>query len=149
MELKRKQSARSAVTQSRSKCQKYSLHIFSGLLFSVFSTLAAAALDRVGDLALLDDDGQLISETLNIVNAGDVLVLNPQRLTLCFKGQPSQELESVLDSITAEGVSDTIRQSGAGCAIGHSESARYLDPSNLQTLVCWINSRTPRGDSAV
>jgi len=281
--------------QSGSKFWKYPLQIISGLLLSAFSTLASAALDRVGDFALLDnagtfhqlsryqhrkalvlmaysaecatmdtlldnykniadeyagidfefllidsqdldrpalselgvelpileDDGQLISETLNIVNAGDVLVLNPQRLSLFFKGRPSSGLESTLISIIGEGVSDTIRQSGAGCAIdyplkdmhsesppdyaseiapiiiencadchrqggvgpfaldsyimvlgwspmikevllnkrmpptqvdpyiGHSESARYLDPDDLQTLVHWINNRAPRGDSEV
>ena len=293
MELKRKQSVSSDVIALGSKCRKYLLQISSGLLLSAFSTLAPAALDRVGDFALLDntgtfhqlsryqhrkalvlmaysaqcttmdalldnyksiareyagndfefllidsqdldrpelselgvelpileDDGQLISETLNIANAGDVLVLNPQRLSLFFKGQPSSELESTLVSITGEGVSDTIRQSGSGCAIeypqkelhsgsppdyvseiapiiiencadchrqggvgpfaldsyimvlgwspmikevllnkrmpptqvdpyiGHSESARYLDPNDVQTLVHWINNRAPRGDS--
>jgi hypothetical protein len=178
------------------------------------------ALSELGvELPILEDDGQLISETLNIVNAGDVLVLNPQRLSLFFKGRPSSGLESTLISITGEGVSDTIRQSGAGCAIdypikdmhsesppdyaseiapiiiencadchrqggvgpfaldsyimvlgwspmikevllnkrmpptqvdpyiGHSESARYLDPNDLQTFVHWINNRAPRGDS--
>ena len=163
----------------------------------------------------------MVSETLNIENAGDVLVLNPERLSLFYKGQPSKDLESVLISIAGEGVSDTIRQSGAGCAIdypmkalhsesppdfaseiapiiiencadchrqggvgpfaldsyimvlgwspmikevllnkrmpptqvdpyiGHSESARYLDPNDVQTLVHWINNRAPRGDSEV
>jgi hypothetical protein len=33
--------------------------------------------------------------------------------------------------------------------IGHSESARYLDPNDVQTLVHWINNRAPRGDSEV
>jgi hypothetical protein len=295
VELKCKQSASSDVIPLGSKCRKYSLQIISGLLLIAFSTLAPAALDRVGDFALLDnagtfhqlsryqhrkalvlmaysdecatmdalldsfkgiaveyagndfefllidsqdldrsqlyglgtelpileDDGQLVSEKLNIENAGDVLVLNPERLSLFYKGQPSQELESVLTSITGEGVSDTIRQSGAGCAIdyqmkelhsesppdfaseiapiiiencadchrqggvgpfaldsyimllgwspmikevllnkrmpptqvdpyiGHSESARYLDPTDVQTLVHWINNRAPRGDSEV
>ena len=65
------------------------------------------------ELPILEDDGQLVSETLNIENAGDVLVLNhPERLSLFYKGQSSQELESVLTSITGEGVSDTIRQPG-------------------------------------
>ena len=171
------------------------------------------------ELPILEDDGQLISETLNIVNAGDVLVLNPQRLSLFFKGRPSSELESTLVSIAGEGVSDTILESGSGCAIdyplkemhsesppdyateiapiiiencadchrqggvgpfaldsyimvlgwspmikevllnkrmpptqvdpyiGHSKSARYLDPDDLQTLVHWIGNRAPRGDS--
>jgi len=180
------------------------------------SDLAALAVD----MPILEDDGQLISETLNIEYAGDVLVLNPERLSLFFKGQPSGELETTLDSIAGqEGVNDTVRQATSGCAIdyplkalhsesppdyaseiapiiikncadchrqggvgpfaldsyimvlgwspmikevllnkrmpptqvdpyiGHSESARYLDPDDLQTLVHWINNRAPRGES--
>ncbi|GJM14039.1 MAG: hypothetical protein DHS20C12_24420 [Pseudohongiella sp.] len=177
--------------------------------------LSALALE----LPILEDDGQLISETLNIENAGDVLVLNPERLSLFFKGQPSAELAATLGSIVGEGVSDTIRTESAACAIdypmkemhsespadyaseiapiiiencadchrqggvgpfaldsyimvlgwspmikevllnkrmpptqvdpyiGHSASARYLDPDDLQTLVHWINNRAPRGES--
>lgn len=293
MELKCKQSSSSDVIQPSCKAWKYLSLIISGLLFSGLSALAPAALDRVGDFALLDnagtfhqlsryqhrkalvlmayssecakmrglldsykrisdeyagndfefllidsedldryelsklglelpileDDGQLISETLNIVNAGDVLVLNPQRLSLFFKGQPSSKLESTLVSIAGEGLSDTVQESGSDCAIdyplkkmhsssppdyateiapiiiencadchrqggvgpfaldsyimvlgwspmikevllnkrmpptqvdpyiGHSKSARYLDPDDLQTLVHWISNRAPRGDS--
>ena len=33
--------------------------------------------------------------------------------------------------------------------IGHSKSARYLDPNDLQTLVRWISNRAPRGDSEI
>lgn len=293
MELKRKRSRNRKVFRPASECWNYSLLLCSGFLFSVFSSFATAALDRVGDFALLDsdgtfhqlsryqhrkalvlmaysnecssmnallddyksiadeytgsdfefllidsedldrpelsalgaelpileDDGQLISETLNIENAGDVLVLNPERLSLFYRGQPSQALESTLSAITGEGISDTIRGSASGCAIdyplrdehrespadyaseiapiiiencadchrqggvgpfaldsyimvlgwspmikevllnkrmpptqvdpyiGHSESARYLDPDDLQTLVHWINNRGPRGES--
>lgn len=275
------------------QCWKYSMRLIAGLLLSAASSIAAAALDRVGDFALLDsagtfhqlsryqhrkalvimahsaecaamdsliadykniaqqyssddfefllidsedlgraelqaletglpileDDGQLISETLNIQNAGDVLVLNPERLSLFFQGPPSTELESILSSITGDGVSDTLRQAATGCAIdypvkamhadsppdyaseiapiiiencadchrqggvgpfaldsyimvlgwspmikevllnkrmpptqvdpyiGHSESARYLDPDDVQKLVHWINNRAPRGES--
>ena len=57
MELKRKQSASSNVIPLGSKCRKYLLQIISGLLLSAFSTLAPAALDRVGDFALLDNAG--------------------------------------------------------------------------------------------
>jgi mono/diheme cytochrome c family protein len=173
------------------------------------------------ELPILEDDGQLISETLNITNAGDVLILNPERLSLFYQGQPSAELASTLNAVAAESVSDTIRQPSMGCAIdypakalhaesppdyaseiapiiiencadchrqggvgpfaldsyimvlgwspmikevllnkrmpptqvdpyvGHSESARYLDPQDVQKLVHWINNRGPRGESEV
>ncbi len=176
-----------------------SLRAISGLLLCVFSSTTAAALDRVGDFALLDnsgifhqlsryqhrkalvlmayaeqcsamdsllagyqriaekysgtdfefllidsqdrnrpelnklttglpileDDGQLVSETLNIANAGDVLVLNPQRLSLFFKGQPSPQLDSVLASIVDQRINDTVRLQGVDCPIAYPMSEKH------------------------
>jgi len=178
------------------------------------------------DLPVLEDGGQLISESLGIVQAGDVLVLNPQRLNLFYRGQLSSELGSTLSQILEDGVSDTVefdsaspvdsscaieyaakelheisppdyatdvapiivktctechRQGGVGPFaldsyimllgwspmirevmlnkrmpptqvdpyIGHSESARYLDPIDIQTVVHWIDNGAPRGDGEI
>ena len=60
------------------------------------------------DLPLLEDGGQLVSETLGIVSAGDVLVLNPQRLSLFYKGQLSSALDSTLSQLLADEVTDTV-----------------------------------------
>jgi len=79
------------------------------------------------ELPILEDDGQLISETLDIVGAGDVLVLNPERLSLFFKGQPTQELAAVLASIIDEDVRDTVRQSGVDCEIVYPQKLLHAE----------------------
>lgn len=171
------------------------------------------------DFPILEDDGQLVAESLDIASAGDVLVFNPERLSLFYKGTPSTELETTLAEISSGAISDTIRQGAGDCAIdyplrdmhgdappdyasevapiiiencadchrqggvgpfaldsyimvlgwspmikevllnkrmpptqvdpyiGHSSSARYLNPDDVQTLIHWIDNRAPRGES--
>ncbi|PCJ27066.1 MAG: hypothetical protein COA96_03895 [SAR86 cluster bacterium] len=60
------------------------------------------------ELPVLEDGGQLVSESLGIVNAGDVLVLNPERLSLYYKGQPSVELASTLSGLLQDEIDNTI-----------------------------------------
>lgn len=202
MKSKRSQQSHIAVNKYRSRHLISSTVFIAGLALSTLSTVATAALDRVGDFALLDssgtfhqlsryqhrkalvlmayaqecnsmdalladykeiaaqhggeefefllidtqnlnrpelnalavelpileDAGQLVAETLAIANAGDVLVLNPERLSLYFKGQLSAQLETTLAAIKGEGIDDTLRSEGSGCAIEypvrdmHSES---------------------------
>jgi hypothetical protein len=57
VELNSRQSISRDLIQPGSKCWRYSLQLISGLLLSAFSSLAPAALDRVGDFALLDNAG--------------------------------------------------------------------------------------------
>ena len=69
-------------------------------------------------LPLLEDDGQLISETLGITNAGDVIVLNPQRLSLIHRGPISSGFEELLTSALAGSIVDTsLVSSQSGCEI--------------------------------
>ena len=73
-------------------------------------------------LPVLEDAGQLVSELLGIGHAGDVRVLNPERLSLFYRGQPSAELEGALSGLLDAGLEDTIDGSAtpaadAGCAI--------------------------------
>ena len=196
MKSKRNLAVSSSVNLCGRKHWVTLLPIFVGLVLSMLSTLASAALDRVGDFALLDsagtfhqlsrykhrkalvlmayaqnctdmdgmlddyeaiaanyagdefdfllidtqdldrpelnalgmalpileDDGQLVSEALGIANAGDVLVLNPERLSLFYKGQPAQELEATLAAIKDAGVSDTLRLAGTRCAVDYQQT---------------------------
>ena len=50
------------------------------------ATLQAARNTLGADLPLLIDDGQLVSETLQFTSAGEVTVLDPQRLNLLYRG---------------------------------------------------------------
>ena len=66
----------------------------------------ARALDL--PLPLLEDDGQLVSETLGITRAGDVLVLNPQRLSVYYRGDSSEALDGALNAVVDGSVEDTM-----------------------------------------
>ncbi|MEX0964270.1 MAG: hypothetical protein WDZ52_09560 [Pseudohongiellaceae bacterium] len=106
---------------------KYSGEQFEFLLIDT-QNLDRSELNALGtQLPILEDDGQLVSETLAIENAGDVLVLNPERLSLYYKGQPSQELETTLSAITGEGLSDTVREAGANCAINYPQREMHWE----------------------
>lgn len=70
------------------------------------------------DLPVLEDDGQLISETLGITHAGDVVVLNPQRLSLIHRGPIAAGFEELLSGALAGAIVDTsLTPSHGGCEI--------------------------------
>lgn len=70
-------------------------------------------------LPLLEDDGQLVSEMLGIVHAGDVLILNPQRLSLYYRGPLTTGLESILANSINGSLSDTVTENSNGCEIAY------------------------------
>ncbi len=70
-------------------------------------------------LPVLEDDGQLVSESLGIQHAGDVRVLNPQRLSLFFRGAVSAELSETLAGVVSESVNDTVSVANDGCEISY------------------------------
>jgi hypothetical protein len=69
------------------------------------------------NLPLLDDSGQLVSETLNISNAGEVLVLNPQRTSLYYQGPLGQELDQTLAMIDGGEIENTTRVDLESCPL--------------------------------
>lgn len=76
----------------------------------------AALADRNIDLPLLLDKGQLVSETLAFERVGDVVVLDPERQTLLYRG-PLSGAPAVVQAELAGGVEETTVASGSGCAI--------------------------------
>lgn len=78
-------------------------------------------------LPILEDDAQLVSETLAIAHAGDVLVLNPERLSVFYRGQPSQQLDSALAAIGGEGLSDTIKDQSSNCEINYAQREQHSE----------------------
>lgn len=68
-------------------------------------------------LPVLEDDGQLVSETLDIVKAGEVLVVEPLRLSLHYRGPVGDGLNAVLRDTLAGTVTDTVKADVAGCEI--------------------------------
>lgn len=66
------------------------------------------------DLPLLLDNGQLISETLQLTKAGEVAILDPERLTLLYRGPLASAAETLSGEIA--GTIDSTRVINAvGC----------------------------------
>lgn len=69
------------------------------------------------DYAVLKDDGQLVSEMLGIDTAGQVMVFNPERLTVLYRGPMAATVSSTLDTFIEEGLSDTVSLESDGCKL--------------------------------
>lgn len=67
---------------------------------------ALRALDL--DVPILQDNGQLVSEALGISRAGDVRVLNPDRISLYYTGTLGADLGATLAAVSAGPVRNTV-----------------------------------------
>ena len=89
------------------------------------------------NLSILEDSGQLVSESLGIENAGEVLLLNPERLSVYFRGPVSQELRTSLNSL--ESIQDTLELESRGCEIEYPDkTAHDLNTPDYATEVAPI-----------
>jgi hypothetical protein len=77
------------------------------------------ASERGLDLPLLDDATQLVSASLQIEQGGEVLVFNPERLSLFYRGAANQFLDTTLQTLLDGDVDDTVKNDVAGCAIDY------------------------------
>lgn len=68
-------------------------------------------------LPLLIDDGQLVSETLNLSAAGEVTVLDPQRLNLLYRGPLQDSVSNILEMELNGGVEETVVVASSGCEL--------------------------------
>lgn len=78
-------------------------------------------------MPLMIDDGQLVSESLGFTKVGEVAVLDPERLTLTYRGGLNAELAKALTSEMSGGADETITTDASGCAISYP--ARELHAS--------------------
>ena len=77
-------------------------------------------------LPILQDNGQLISEALGITQAGDVRVLNPDRLSMFYVGAVGDELDSTLSGLLSTTLRDTVKtENTSGCAIDYPVRDRH------------------------
>ncbi len=74
------------------------------------------------ELPILEDGGQLVSESLDITISGEVLVFNPQRKSLYFRGSANEALSGVIDRVLAGAITDTQIELGAGCDIEYQQA---------------------------
>ena len=88
------------------------------------------------ELPLLEDDGQLVSESLGISRAGEVLVLNPERLSLFYRGPLAAQLEHALAGVIGGSLNDTVTGAGSGCDIDYPVKAAHTEsPPDYATQV--------------
>ena len=80
--------------------------------------VALRALDL--DVPILQDSGQLVSEALGISHAGDVRVLNPDRISLYYTGAVAADLGATLSAILEGPVRNTVKtENPSPCAISY------------------------------
>ena len=103
------------LAQYNSIVKEFSDHDIEFLLIDSVD-LGREALVSLGlDIPILEDDGQLVSESLGIENAGEVFLLNPERLSLYFRGPVSMELRDSLSSL--QSIQDTLEFEAMECNI--------------------------------
>lgn len=77
-------------------------------------------------LPLLIDDGQLVSETLQLRSAGEVIVLDPQRLSVLYRGPLNETTGEILQAELNGGVEDTVVRDVSGCELQYPASQQHL-----------------------
>ena len=93
--------------------------------FALINTSADQDMDRLReqkaalsiDLPMLIDNGQLVSETMDLRHAGEVVVLDPERLSLLYRGPVSADLDSALDAGLGGNAIDTRLSPASGCEV--------------------------------
>lgn len=89
------------------------------------------------DFPILDDEAQLVAESLGVTQAGQLIVVDPTRMNILYRGplpaNPARaELGSVLEALVAEGsdsrTMDTVNvdfEVGAGCEVSFPALERH------------------------
>ena len=78
------------------------------------------------DLPLLIDNGQLVTETLRLTRAGEVAILDPERLTLIYRGVALESAAQSLANEIAGTTNNTIITESAGCELNFSMRESHL-----------------------
>lgn len=80
------------------------------------------------DVPILQDSGQLVSEALGISHAGDVRVLNPDRISLYYSGALAADLGATLAAILEGPVRDTVKtENPSPCGIDYPTRDAHID----------------------
>ncbi len=88
---------------------------------------------------VLGDELKLVAESLGISAAGEVLVFNPERMSLFYRGGVEATLADTLQAVIGGNVSDTISSGISGCDIDYSDLAMHKEnPPDYTTEVAPI-----------
>ncbi len=88
---------------------------------------------------VLGDEMMLVAESLNLSHAGEVLVFNPERMSLFYRGGAEAALGARLTAVIGGEASDTATAAIDGCAIEYTDLARHKEsPPDYSTEVAPI-----------
>jgi len=103
--------------------------------FALINSVGEANVDRLNselialelDSSILIDNGQLVSETLSLSKAGELVILDPERLTLLYRGSISDSATSVLNTELDGTVENTTINEASGCALDYPAKQMHAD----------------------
>lgn len=91
------------------------------------------------DVPILRDSGQLVTEALEIANAGEVMVFNPERLQLFYRGPADESLDSALEQVVSGQIKDTVKTETRGCVLDFPVRERHAsNPPDYSTEVALV-----------
>lgn len=118
---------------------KYADQDVEFLLLDSSDTDRAEVINWGLELPLLNDAGQLVSAALQVEQGGEVLVFNPERLSLFYRGAANQSLDATLQSLLDGDVRDTVKSDVTGCVIDYPVRDNLLaNPPDYTTEVAPI-----------
>ena len=79
------------------------------------------------DFALLLDNGQLVSETIAFSKAGEIAILDPDRLTLLYRGGIDLATSEILKQVLAGGLDETAIKGAVGCELDYSAKVQHAN----------------------
>ena len=77
--------------------------------------------------ALLLDNGQLVSETIEFSKVGEIAILDPDRLTVLYRGDIDPLANEILNQALVGGLTETIVKPSSGCDINYSAKDRHAN----------------------
>ncbi len=86
-------------------------------------------------MPLLEDSAQLVSETLNITRAGEVLAFDPERSTLLYRGDVDSTLETTIADFLDGGIDDTVNTEPRGCTLDYLAAESAAETPDYATEV--------------
>jgi len=88
---------------------------------------------------VLGDELKLVSESLSVSAAGEVLVFNPERMSLFYRGGVEEMLGQTLQAVIDGDASDTVTTDISGCDIDYADLAMHKqNPPDYSTEVAPI-----------
>lgn len=118
---------------------KYADQDVEFLLLDSSGVSRTEANERELGFPLLDDTAQLVSASLQIKQVGEVIVFNPERLSLFYRGAANQSLDITLQALLDNDVRDTVKNAITGCTIDYPTRNKLLaSPPDYTTEVAPI-----------